>query len=444
MHFANSAEGDTMQKYNMLIEKLSRLGLIGCLGSGSPKAKLWVIGEAPGQEEVKAKVPFVGKSGRFLNAVLSVAGVNREHVFVTNVSPVRPPEDAAERLSETGITWEECFEGIQDLISTWKPNCVLGLGNIALQALCGKSGITENRGVVYPFTNVGEPIKVVGSFHPAYILRLGDKPAKKDREGAGGVKYTYGSGRITLILDLKKAKKESEFHGIQTPERDLIWEPDYALEYLQGWIAKKTERCVAFDIENKGSWVDRIAFGLDEGPSVSVALDQGPVKEEIKEAVRKILWNHLGLVAQNGTYDMGMLRKIGMPVSRLSADTMLAHHVLYPELPHDLGYLASTYCNLNTTLHPKGWNEDDKRGYFNALHASVTAEIWQKLALELQERGLWKFFRDYQMPLFHILFNAGSRGVNINQEALKDVREIVAGKYEAAKVKWHQLTKREV
>jgi DNA polymerase len=431
-----------MQKYDTLIKKCSNLKLISCLGSGNPKSKLWIVGEAPGQEEEKARMPFVGKSGRFLNAVLPVAGVKRENCFVTNVSPVRPPEDIAERLSETGITWEECFEGIQDLVKFWKPNVVLGLGNIALQALAGKLGITEHRGIVYPFTMVSEPVKVLCSFHPAYILRLGDKPSKKEREGEGGVKYTYGSGRITLILDIKKAKRESETRGLEIPERQLIWEDDYALEFLQG-LALQRHRCIAFDIENKGSWIDRIAFALDEGPSISIALDQGPSKEEIKTNVRQLLRDSYLLVAQNGTYDMGKLVKIGMPVGRLYADTMLAHHVLYPELPHDLGYLASIYCNLDGILHPKGWNEDDKRGRYNALHASVTAEIWQKLALELEELNLMAFFREYQMPLFHILFGMGNRGVNINKEALEEVRAEVAKKYTMTKEKWNLLTKKE-
>lgn len=433
-----------MQKYDTLIKKCSNLKLPVCSASGNPKSKLWIVGEASGKEEEKARMPFVqaGKSGKFLNAVLLASGTDRAKLFVTNVSPVRPPEDVAERLPELGITWEECFEGIQDLIAYWKPNCVLGLGNIALQALCGKSGITEHRGVVYPYDNRPEPIKVMGTFHPAYILRLGDKPSKKEREGEGGVKYTYGSGRITLILDIKKAKRESAFQGLSIPQRQLIWEDDYAWEYLRG-LAQKKERCLAFDIENKGSWVDRIAFALDEGPSVSVALDKGPLKAEIAGFVRTILREHPKLVAQNGTYDMGRLRKIGLPVRSLYADTMLAHHVLYPELPHDLGYLASTYCNLNTILHPKGWNADDKRGRYNALHASVTAEIWQKLALELEELNLGKFFREYQMPLFHILFGMGNRGVNINKEALEEVRVEVAQKYATTKEKWNLLTKRE-
>lgn len=431
-----------MQKYDTLIKKCSNLKLISCLGSGNPKSKLWIVGEAPGQEEVKARMPFVGKSGKFLNSVLSVAGLKRTNVFVTNISPVRPPEDAAERLPELGITWEECFEGVQDLIAYWKPNCVLGLGNIALQALCGKSGITEHRGVVYPFDNRLEPIKVVGSFHPAYILRLGDKPSKKEREGEGGVKYTYGSGRITLILDIKKAKKESEFSETLIPNRQLIWEDDYAWEYLTG-LAQKKERCLAFDIENKGSWVDRIAFAVDEGPSVSVALDQGPLKGEIKEVVGRILHSHPLLIAQNGMYDMGKLNKIDLFVRSLHADTMLAHHVLYPELPHDLGYLASIYCNLDTILHPKGWNEDTTRGKYNALHASVTAEIWQKLEAELIELNLLKFFREYQMPMFHLLLKMGNRGVNINQTALEEVRKEVAEKYAIARIRWNLLTKRE-
>ncbi len=298
---------------------------------------------------------------------------------MTNVSPFRPPENKAARLKELGVSWEECTEALWELVRLGKPNCVLVLGDVALQALTGKSGITAWRGTILH----NGVCKVVPSFHPAYVLRLGDKTARKEREGLGGIKYSWGSAKVTLKLDVLRAKQEAAGPGLELLERQLLW--GLATEEELIWLRLlEGKPWLAFDIETKGRWADRIAFAWNPSFSLSVELGKN---EEVDGVVERILGTHKGLIAQNGAFDMTILREQELEVGRLYADTMIAHHILYPELPHDLGYLASVYCRMGDILHPAGWNEEGSRGQYNALHAAVTMECWLELLEEMREVG---------------------------------------------------------
>jgi len=357
--------------------KCADLGQRYVPGAGNPSAKLWIVGEAPGEEEWKALQPFVGKSGGFLNACLRIAGINRENCYVDNVSPVRPPDNGFYRLEETGVQPGECIDAFRERVETFKPNVVLSLGATPLSALTSHEGIREWRG--YILNHKG--IKVVGSFHPSYILhKLNEKSAKKERENVGGIKYTYGTARMTLILDIMRAKEEAAYPAIIIPPRELHWdlEEEQSLEWLQKF---SQEPELAADIETKGEYVDRISFG-SLYDAVSFVLD---CSARVKEFIARILKEHRGLVMQNGIFDMKLLKRAGMPVGRLRADTLLAHNLLYPEWPHGLDYLASIYEKLTYPPHGPGWDMKDQIGKSNALHSFLTLSIWKKLEKELKE-----------------------------------------------------------
>ena len=365
--------------------RCNQLGLIYVPGEGSPTSKLWLLGEAPGEEEERARRPFVGKSGRFLNASVDTIRGSRADCFVCNVSPVRPPENRWEALDQyTGTEslsfHQDCADALLEQVAYFKPNCIFAMGANALATLTECAQIKVWRGYIL---KVAES-KVVASFRPSDILhKMNEKTAKKERMGEGGVKYSYGTGRITFLLDLKRALEESQSRELTIPSRTLHWDlgQEQSLQYLQQ-LGSEPE--VAFDIETKGAWIDRIAFATREY-GISIPLGVGEFKEEIKSKTAALLANHDGLIAQNGGFDMGQLKKAGMPVCRLYADTMVAHHLLYPELPHSLDYLASTYCRLKAPPHAPGWDEDANRGKANALHALLTMEIWKKLEGELKE-----------------------------------------------------------
>jgi uracil-DNA glycosylase family 4 len=307
---------------------------------------LLLLGEALGETEVRKLRPFVGDAGWFLDDVLRTARVPRSDCYVMNVVPTRPPENKLSRLGELGLTLGECEEWARGRIAELRPNCVLALGEVALKCLTGQSGITDWRGsILEADVPGGNKVKVVSTFHPSYVKRMGDKTAKKEREGQGSVKYTYGSARLSMAMDARRAWKESQSPELTRLVRDLIVSP--TLEKVRSYLtlAKQAKRA-SFDVETKGKWIDCVGISAEPSSAICVPRGEaywGPRSDEVENLLREFLWTHTGLVAQNGAFDLTMLLGNGLPVRWLSFDTMIAHHFLHPELPHDLHYLTSVY-----------------------------------------------------------------------------------------------------
>ena len=114
------------------------------VGRGNPNARLLLVGEAPGAEEEACGQPFVGRSGRLLEAMLAAAGLDSERdLYIANVLKCRPPGNR--KPSRTEI--ETCRPWLERQIALVRPQLVLLVGATALEALLGiKGGITRLRG----------------------------------------------------------------------------------------------------------------------------------------------------------------------------------------------------------------------------------------------------------------------------------------------------------
>ena len=114
------------------------------VGRGNPNARLLLVGEAPGAEEEASGQPFVGRSGRLLEAMLAAAGLSSERdLYIANVIKCRPPGNR--KPSRTEI--EACRPWLERQIALVRPQLVLLVGATALEALLGiKGGITRLRG----------------------------------------------------------------------------------------------------------------------------------------------------------------------------------------------------------------------------------------------------------------------------------------------------------
>ncbi|MGF1474034.1 MAG: uracil-DNA glycosylase family protein [Geminicoccaceae bacterium] len=140
-----------------------------CFGDGNPDANVMFIGEAPGSEEDRQGVPFVGPSGRLLDRMLDAAGMPRSSIFITNVVFWRPPGNRSPTADELAV----CQPFIDRLITLVAPRILVAVGGIAARAVLGvNEGVTRLRG--RRFVHRGEdqlerPATVM--FHPAYLLR---------------------------------------------------------------------------------------------------------------------------------------------------------------------------------------------------------------------------------------------------------------------------------
>ncbi|MFZ1081101.1 MAG: uracil-DNA glycosylase [Candidatus Kryptoniota bacterium] len=133
-------------------------------GVGDPKAKLVLIGEAPGADEDEQGEPFVGRAGQLLNKILVAVQLRREDVYICNILKCRPPNNRDPLPEEVGA----CEPFLKKQLEIMKPKLILCLGRIAAQTLLKtKSTLSELRNNIYEY----QGIKVLVTFHPAALLR---------------------------------------------------------------------------------------------------------------------------------------------------------------------------------------------------------------------------------------------------------------------------------
>ena len=145
-------------------------------GDGPADARLMVIGEAPGAEEDRTGIPFVGRAGQLLNKMLASIAWPREAVYITNVVPWRPPGNRNPTPEEVTLCRPFIFNAI-DLIA---PQAILLLGASAAGAILDShAGITRIRGRWHTLQRpeTGLSIPTIATFHPAFLLRFPDKKA---------------------------------------------------------------------------------------------------------------------------------------------------------------------------------------------------------------------------------------------------------------------------
>ncbi|MDP3730491.1 MAG: uracil-DNA glycosylase [Candidatus Omnitrophota bacterium] len=152
-------------------------------GSGNPKARLMFVGEAPGEDEDLQGLPFVGRAGQLLTKIIEAMGLKRQDVYIANILKCRPPKNRAPLPPEISA----CADNLRRQIDLIKPKVICTLGKFASQTLLKtETPITALRGKFqeYPafdLTSGGIPperdrrrdngIKVMPTFHPAYLLR---------------------------------------------------------------------------------------------------------------------------------------------------------------------------------------------------------------------------------------------------------------------------------
>jgi len=140
-------------------------------GEGSAKAELMFVGEAPGADEDMTGRPFVGRAGQLLNKMIEAIGMKREEVYIANVIKSRPPGNRNPEKDEIAA----CIPFLFRQIATIKPRLIVTLGNPATQELLEtKTGITKIRGEFQDYPRLAG-VKVLPTFHPAYLLRSPDK-----------------------------------------------------------------------------------------------------------------------------------------------------------------------------------------------------------------------------------------------------------------------------
>jgi uracil-DNA glycosylase family 4 len=159
---------------------------------GNPKARIAIVGEAPGTEENKQGKPFVGRSGKLLDQILESVDLDpQEDVFVTNAVFRMPPGTGGKPLRKPTpdeILYYKPY--LMEIIRLIDPPIMLLSGNAATESILGETGITRLRGEWFPWHGRW----VMPIFHPAYLLR---NPSKRP-----------GSPKALTWQDIKEVRRK--------------------------------------------------------------------------------------------------------------------------------------------------------------------------------------------------------------------------------------------
>lgn len=135
---------------------------------GNAQGRVMMVGEAPGADEDRIGLPFVGRSGQLLDRMLAAIGLSRkDDVYIANTVPWRPPGNRTPTIQETAI----CLPFIQRQIELADPDILVCIGKPSSQALLGFKSITASRGKWVEYDTGTRRIRAIATLHPAYLLR---------------------------------------------------------------------------------------------------------------------------------------------------------------------------------------------------------------------------------------------------------------------------------
>lgn len=400
---------------------------------GPCPARIMIVGEAPGEQEVHKGEPFVGSSGMELSNMLREAGIMRSECFITNVVRFRPPaNDIYNFIAKTksAITGQHLLirdkfvlpvvrDGIELLkreIELCRPNIIIAFGNVSLWALTGQWGITSWRGSIMqcdlPLTLDYQP-KVIPTYHPAAILR-------------------QWSWRNIGVHDLRRAKQQSSFQHVIRPEYNFIIRPDFntvmlVLKQLYDQL-QLGEKKLSVDIETRAGHIACIGFAWTKTDALCIPLmcterkdGYWPLQEEaqIVFAIYQIMTHkNLLTVGQNFSYDAQYIFRHWHFLPSAVRDTMLSQHSCFSNMQKSLDFLSSMYCedHLYWKDEGKNWDEkmdEDQLWTYNCKDAVITFEVDESEQSTIDKMGL-RQVADFQQSLFFPVLTSMNKGIRID------------------------------
>lgn len=386
--------------------------------SGPDNARIVILGERPGGAELDKKLPLVGHVGWEFRKMCTEAGLDIKDAFSINVSHELFTGDGflkATKAKELGIDKidgmypnPQVNRGRKILLAQldkMKPNVIIALGNVALWAVTGKTGITKWRGSTLEGYN---GIKVIPMSNPASVM------------------YD-GWLRWTMVRDLVKVNDEQLYPEITTTEDDFQIRPTFA-QALSGIKALKG-KYIAVDIEPSGGHI--ACVGLTAEPHTGICIPFTSLEKyagywtpeeevQIILALRETLTDKATrCVFQRGTHDALFFAKDWGYVPNIVDDTEIMHHVIFPESRASLDYLASIYADnyqywkLDNKRRWKDTEGEDAYWIYNLTDCSYTIEIARKLREVIKYYKLEEQYKD-QLELVYPVLKMMMKGVKID------------------------------
>lgn len=404
-------------------------------GEGPLNPDLVIIGEAPGRQEAEKGVPFFhkAKAGKCLNIHLSAAGIMRHRCYVMNVIPCRPPNndinhpDAFEAI-------KLCHAGFYEELTKVTKNCntILTLGNVSLQQLIDTEGdgIMKVRGSVYDYIDTDPVVGgacchyiIIPTYHPSFLVRQ-----------VKNVKTLS-----VYRADLRKAKRISEGGRIIYPQTEYKLNPEF--EEIIKFLKTTRGKLIAADTENDSKDPMKanlicLSFATSHSQCTGFRWQkQGggpywtPGQENvlIREMSKFVKGNQF--MFQNTIYDKRVLDRhdIVIPYENIKHDTMILHHVLNPELLHNIGFIGSLYAD---TPYHKGvlLNRRERiidmdpirLGTYNCDDSTILHKVLPGMLHDLEEDNLTNLYENERMKLIKPYVRMMDRGIRLDKKVHKE------------------------
>lgn len=392
---------------------------------GPVPAKIMLIGEALGEQEVRYRHPFAGKAGSILDDCLAAAGLYRPHLHITNLFPFHPTDNnitpyvtfGKNGVSKSTPVYESAVERLYDEIDEVQPNVIVTLGNAPTCTLTGRTAITKIRGSIlesYPVR--GRTYKVIPTIHPA------------------ATEHGVYRWRHYIAIDLQRVRREAAFPEIRTPDYTIHKSPTYP-EVMQYLMYCQTLPRVGSDIEcvyiKDTPYTEITHWGIACSNTESMCIPFHDSTDDVFTPMQEAsILTQLGRLSANpnirmvGQYYMFDSFYVLMRYNILTRnvdDTLIAQAILYPDFNKGLDFLNSQYTNQpyykadGKQYIKNARGSEEQFRIYNALDALTIMDIID-IQKELLRRDDMLWYYEHKCRLMEPLLFMQRRGKKVDVE----------------------------
>jgi uracil-DNA glycosylase family 4 len=368
---------------------------------GPTDAPLFFIQDFPSSNDDTILRPMQGRGGDILDEALQCFELSRADVRIGSLLNYHPAANKFFKATGTAQL-EESQNYLRSYLETAQHKVLVPLGPRALEFLTGFDELDKRRGSVYKYKNF-------------FVLPMQDP----------SITAVDGSRKPALLHDLEKALRVSR-NGWEEPKFKHFIDPDvYATEALIPRILAAGRLFVDIESKRDSSYIRCIGFGWKEGEDWHAAcfFNDGdyvtnPVGTVFRRVVDKLLTSPVPKTFHNGMFDTIMLSANGFEVVGYNYDTMVAQHVLQPELNIGLDYCVSMYTDMNYYKDDGKESSDridrHKLGLYNCKDVVGTGMVQEGQMDEFDETT-YKYFQ-YKMKQRPLATHFSNTGMLVDPE----------------------------
>jgi len=427
-------------------------GLLGCRrcpisqermrvvpGYGDHAAKIMIVGQSPGLEEDQSGRPMVGRSGEYLSTQLRSMGVDLDRqCFRTNVNHCHPHDNREAKPAEI----RACMPFLEEEIRTVNPTVILAMGGAALKALLpGEStSITQVRGHVYTRYLYGRNRYVIPCLHPAAVLR--NRPAhepdfRKDLRIAIGIARTGTYQTKALPFRRERATLDELLQAATLPE----WGFDLETDTGNGADDDGNET-YSNDQGMRGARIIGVGICAEPGNGLYYPFATDEESENVMQELKTFLEDpNIHKIVSNAKFERHICAGYGINLTNWD-DTLLMAWVAgdYPlglkdgfhrayglemiriDKFYKQGFKRKDRVTGSYVVDMRAAQDDDPSAVaeYAAQDPDASLRLYNVLRPLLEERNLWKLYREVEVPFNDIIIEVERNGIFFEPAALEE------------------------